>query len=161
MSRWIPYPVLSGALAASWLALTEVSAAHVVLALLLALLIPPALNAFLEHLPRVRAPLSAMRLILLVIWDIVLANIVVARLVLGPMARLRPAFVKVPLALKHPQSITLLASIITMTPGTVSCDVSENRQELLLHVLDCPDAQHVITRIKRRYEQPLLEIFGC
>ena len=158
----LPFPLLSGALLAAWLALVgELSAGHFVLAALLAVAIPLAVAAFLEHLPRVVSPAAAIRMLLLVTLDIVLANIAVARLVLGPIGRLRPAFVKVPLALTNPQSIALLASIITMTPGTVSADISADGRTLLVHVLDCEDPAALVARIKRRYEQPLLEVFGC
>ncbi len=71
------------------------------------------------------------------------------------------SLVRVPLELSHPQSIALLASIITMTPGTVSSDIAADNRTLLVHVLDCADPAQVVAGIKRRYEQPLLEIFGC
>jgi multicomponent K+:H+ antiporter subunit E len=148
MKRWLPFPLLSAVLAACWLLLAaEISVAHILLAALLAV--------------SIISPLAAARLILLVTWDIVLANVAVARLVLGPTARLRPAFIHVPLALSNPQSIALLASIITMTPGTVSSDIDPERRTLLVHVLDCADAEQLVADIKHRYEEPLLEIFGC
>jgi multicomponent K+:H+ antiporter subunit E len=160
MKRWLHFPVLSAMLFVSWLALVgEVSVAHVLLAAVLALAIPLACAEFLDHLPRLVAPWTALRFTLRVIWDIVIANIAVARLVLGPPARLRPAFVTVPLALTNPQSIALLASIITMTPGTVSSELAPDRRSLLVHVLDCPDADALVANIKQRYEEPLLEIF--
>lgn len=162
MSRWVPFPLLSGVLFTAWLALVgTVAVAHVVLAALLALAIPLAAAGFLDHLPRVISPVAAARLILLVVWDIVLANIVVARLILGPAGRLRPIFVEVPIALKDPQPIALLASIITMTPGTVSVDIAADHKTLLVHALDCDDPSQLIAGIKQRYEQPLMEIFGC
>jgi multicomponent K+:H+ antiporter subunit E len=102
-----------------------------------------------------------MRLIGLVTYDIVVANIAVARLVLGPTARLKPVFVQVPLTLTQPMSIALLASIITMTPGTVSSDLSKDNKMLLVHALDCSDPDALVADIKQRYEKPLLEIFGC
>ncbi|MDP2238860.1 MAG: Na+/H+ antiporter subunit E [Burkholderiales bacterium] len=162
MKRWLPFPLLSAVLAAGWLALVgEASIAHLLLGGLLALAIPLVAAPFLDHLQHVVAPGAAVRLLFLLIRDIVLANIAVARLVLGPEARLRPAFVSVPLALSHPQSIALLASIITMTPGTVSADLAPDRRTLLVHALDCADPARLVADIKRRYEQPLLEIFGC
>jgi multicomponent K+:H+ antiporter subunit E len=162
MKHWLPFPLLSGALFVAWLMLVgELSVAHLVLAALLAVVIPAAARGFLQHLPGVVAPAAAIRLLLLVIWDIVLANIAVSRLVLGPMGRLRPTFVEVPLTLTNPQSIAFLASIITMTPGTVSSDISPDRRTLLVHVLDCEDPARLVANIKSRYEQRLLEVFGC
>jgi multicomponent K+:H+ antiporter subunit E len=58
-------------------------------------------------------------------------------------------------------SISLLASIVTMTPGTVSADVSEGNTSLLVHALDCDDPDALVAEIKQRYEKPLMEIFGC
>jgi multicomponent K+:H+ antiporter subunit E len=56
---------------------------------------------------------------------------------------------------------TILASIITLTPGTVSVDIDQERHMLLVHALDVTDVPAAIDTIKRRYEAPLKEIFGC
>jgi len=162
MKKWLPHPVFSMFLFVAWLLLAaELSAAHILLALILAWVIPYLCRSFLYGIPPLRNPLAAVRLLLLVTYDIVLANIAVARLILGPSERLRPTFVEVPLALTQPMSISLLASIITMTPGTVSADLSEGNRTLLVHALDCDDPQSLVAEIKQRYEKPLLEIFGC
>ena len=162
MSRWLPHPLLSAALAISWLLLTgERTLAHLLLGIALGVIIPLTIAPFLEHLPKVLSARAAIALTLRVTWDIVLANIAVSRLVLGPMGRLRPVFLHVPLAVTHPQAVALLASIITMTPGTVSITVNDEKRELLVHALDCPDPEKAIADIKSRYEKPLLEIFGC
>jgi len=81
--------------------------------------------------------------------------------VLGPLGRLRPRFVAVPLDVTHPNAIALLASIITMTPGTVSCDVRVGERRILVHALDVDDPDALVRQIKFRYEQPLSEIFRC
>jgi multicomponent K+:H+ antiporter subunit E len=99
------------------------------------------------------------RLLLVVLWDIVVSNITVARLVLGPMSRLQPAWITVPLALSHPTAISLLASIITTTPGTVSCTIDEQGRYILVHALNCSDPAQMVADIKMRYERPLLVIF--
>lgn len=162
MKAWLPYPVLSLLLVGVWLLLAaELSVAHIVLALFLAWGIPLLCRPFLAGLPPVRQPLAALRLVMVVTYDIVVANVAVARLVLGPTARLRPAFVEVPLTLTQPMSISLLASIITMTPGTVSSDLSKDNKVLIVHALDCSDTDALVLDIKQRYEKPLLEIFGC
>ncbi|HEY9239885.1 MAG TPA: Na+/H+ antiporter subunit E, partial [Burkholderiaceae bacterium] len=72
----------------------------------------------------------------------------------------RPAWVRVPLVLDDPVAITLLATIITTTPGTVSCVVDEGRREIVVHALDCDDAAAMAAQIKQRYEAPLKEILG-
>jgi multicomponent K+:H+ antiporter subunit E len=83
----------------------------------------------------------------------------VAKLVLGPMSRPQPAWVPVPLTLTHPTAISLLATIITTTPGTVSCSIDEERHMILVHALDCSDPAQMALDIKDRYEVLLLEIF--
>ena len=63
------------------------------------------------------------------------------------------------LDLTHPTAITLLATIITTTPGTVSCIVDEERRLILVHALDCSNPVEMAGEIKQRYEVPLREIF--
>lgn len=162
MRRLFPYPILSAVLAICWLLLiTEFSLAHVLLALFLAWGIPRLCAPFVDHLPRIRSYPAALRLVFLVTWDIVVANVAVARLVLGPTEKLRPAFLEVPLDTQNPQAQVLFASIITMTPGTVSADFSDDQKILYVHALDCEDAQAMVADMKSRYERPLKEIFGC
>jgi multicomponent K+:H+ antiporter subunit E len=103
---------------------------------------------------------TVVRLAAIVLWDIVVSNLTVARIVLWPGADPQPAWVRVPLQLQHPGAISLLATIITNTPGTVSCVVDEERGEILVHALDCQDPEALAAQIKSRYEQPLREIFG-
>lgn len=91
--------------------------------------------------------------------DIVLANLTVARQVLGPEKRLRPGFVWVPLELTNIHGISALASVITLTPGTVTAELSEDRKYLLVHFLDIDDPQATIADLKRRYEAPMLKVF--
>lgn len=164
MRRLLPYPLTSAVLAAGWLLLAGLSVAHVVLALAVALALPHFTRRFvgeaMGHIRGWRGLARAAPFALLVTWDIVVANIAVARLVLGPPGRLRPAYVEVPLELEQPLAISLLASIVTMTPGTVSSDLSDDRRRLLVHVLDAPDPAAVVAQIKARYEQPLTEIFA-
>lgn len=157
---WLPHPVLSLLLAASWLLLIgRADGPDLFWAALIALLVPRLLRGFLPPRGRVR-PRPALRLLLRVLGDIVVANLVVARLVLGPVSRLRPAWVRVPLATSHHRVVALLAMIITSTPGTVSCVVDEARGEILVHALDCDDAQAMAAEIKQRYEAALMDVFG-
>ncbi len=162
MKRLLPHPIVSFFIALVWLAL-HASAAPVDLAAaaIAALVLPIALGGLLEDTVRIRRPGVAVRLALVVLCDVVVANLKVARRVLGPLARLRPALVEVPLDTSHPDAVALLASIITMTPGTVAADVDDARTRILVHVLDLDDAPALVAEIKRRYEAPLKEIFGC
>lgn len=162
MSRLFPQPVLSVLLAALWLLLANtVSVGHVVLAVLLAVLVPQVTYRFWPSRPHTTRPLLALRLTGVVLWDIAVANLAVARRVLGPIRKLSPAFVFIPLDIEDELAITILASIISLTPGTVSVDVTDDRRRLLVHCLDAPDRDSVIGQIKERYERPLKEIFQC
>jgi multicomponent K+:H+ antiporter subunit E len=94
-----------------------------------------------------------------VLWDILMSNITVARLVLGPLTKMQPGWVAVPLTLRDPTAISLFATIITTTPGTVSCTIDEDRWVILVHALDCSDAPQMAADMKARYELPLMAIF--
>jgi len=99
-----------------------------------------------------------------VCYDIVIANLQLAVLILGPVSRLRPAFVRVPLDLRTDFAITVLASTITLTPGTVSVDVEDDPdggRRLVVHALRCVDAEEMVQSIKHRYERRLQEILEC
>lgn len=158
-ARWFGHPWLSVLLAVSWLLLQHTLApVHLISAVLIGLVVPRLLHDFLPAMAPVRL-VPALRLMGVVLWDIVLSNFVVARLVLGPVSRPQPAWVTVPLALSHPTAISLLASIITTTPGTVSCTVDEQRRHILVHALDCSDPAQMAADIKARYERPLLAIY--
>jgi multicomponent K+:H+ antiporter subunit E len=157
---WLPHPFLSLLLAVSWLLLQQsVAPAQLLWAVVLALAIPRIAHALIGQPTRPRAWAVALRLTGVVLWDIVVSNFVVARIVLNPWSRPRPAWVPVALEARHPTAISLLATIITTTPGTVSCVVDDDRQLILVHALDCEDPAGMASDIKQRYEQPLRQIF--
>jgi multicomponent K+:H+ antiporter subunit E len=155
----LSHPWLTALLAASWLLLQHsLAPVHLLSAVLIGVLIPRLLHGFLPPATALRVT-PMLHLLRVVLWDIVVSNITVARLVLGPLSKLRPAWVPVPLALTHPTAISLLATIITTTPGTVSCTIDEQRRQILVHALDCGDPVQMAIDIKNRYEVPLLAIF--
>ena len=157
---WLPHPALSVVLALVWLLLQQsLAPAHLLSALVLALVVPRLVHGFIGEAVRPRAPRAMLRLGLVVLWDIVMSNVTVARIVLNPRSKPQPAWVEVPLQAEHPTAVTLLASIITMTPGTVSCVIDEERRTILVHALDCNDAAEMAQQIKDRYERPLRRIF--
>ncbi|HCE40741.1 Na+/H+ antiporter subunit E [Alloalcanivorax profundimaris] len=161
MSRLLPFPMLSLLLWLSWLLLNGFSWGHGLLGLVLAVVLPLGTRPFWPNVPRLRDFPKLVRFVLVVHWDIITANVVVARLILGSPRKLRPAFVELPLELTDDFAITLLASTISLTPGTVSADVSEDRRTLLIHALDMDDEAELVAQIKQRYERPLKEIFEC
>jgi multicomponent K+:H+ antiporter subunit E len=128
---------------------------------LLAWAIPLFTSRFWPDPPRLASLGAALRFAPVVLWDIVVANLVVARLILDPSAPLHPRFFRVPIELEDELAITLLGGIISLTPGTVTADVSEDRRSLIVHGLDVADEAAVVREIKERYEKPLKEIFRC
>ncbi len=169
MRSLVPAPLASATLFAAWLMLNQsASPGNLVLAALFALALPHLLRAFRVDPPRLRRPAVAARLALRVLGDIVVANLEVALRILGPEARLRSGFVRVPLSIRDPHGIVALAGIVTLTPGTLSADFmghlsadpGGDRPHLLVHALDVADERELVESIKRRYEAPLMEIFG-
>jgi multicomponent K+:H+ antiporter subunit E len=158
---WWAHPALSVLLAAVWLLLQEsLEPAHILTAILLGLIVPRLVHGFLGPAMGPKRLGLALRFVGVVFWDIVVSNLTVARIVLSPASDPQPAWVRVPLRLQQPGAITLLATIITTTPGTVSCIVDDETHEILVHALDCHDPRALAEQIQQRYEQPLMEIFG-
>jgi multicomponent K+:H+ antiporter subunit E len=160
VKRLLPAPLLSLALFLGWLLLAaSVSPGNLVLGAVLAVVIPWFTEPLRPERPRPGAWGTAARLTLVVLYDILMSAWTVARQILGPQAQLRPQFVWVPLDLRDPHGIVLLASAITLTPGTLSADLSEDRRHLLVHALHVDDEAALIDSIKQRYETPLSAIF--
>lgn len=170
---WLPTPYRSVLLFIVWLLLNQsIAPVHLFFGLILALVIPWLSAKFRDPQPLIERPVLALRYILRVLLDIITANAQVAVLILGPSKRLKPAFVRVPLDLTHELPMTILASTVSMTPGTVSADIYPTKEMLaegeeikerwlLIHVLNLEDEAELIASIKTRYEAPLKEIFQC
>ena len=160
MRSLLPAPLLSLAVAVVWLLLVgTVAPAHLLLAVVLAVLLPLVAQRLRPERANMHRPLLAAMLALRVLGDIVVSNIEVARRILGPESKLRPGFIWIPLEVRNPYGIATLAGIITMTPGTLSSELSADRRHLLVHCFHLEDAAATIAQIKRRYESPLREIF--
>lgn len=160
MKRWLPAPVMSVTLALCWLALAQsTSIGNLVLAVLFGVVVPWFTEPLRPDRPRLRRAGTALRLGAVVLKDIVLSNIEVAKRILGPESRLRPRYVWLPLRITDPHGIVALAGIITMTPGTLSADLSDDRRHLLVHAFNVDDEAALIADIQARYETPLMEIF--
>lgn len=159
---WLPHPGLTLLLTLVWLMLAnQINLGHVLLGLFLGWGIPLLIGRYLIFVPRVRKPLQLCLFVLKVFWDIVIANLHVARLVLGPEKRLNPAFVEMPMEIEDEFLLATLACIISLTPGTVSAGLTPDHKTLLLHALDVTDIEALIAELKERYEAPLQEIFEC
>lgn len=159
--RLFPAPLLSAVLFILWLLLNRsVSAGHLVLGALVAIVIP-VLTSGLRPLPvRIRRPGTVLRLGLRVAADTIASNLAVARLLILPRGRRHPSgFVQIPLRLRDPNGLAVLAMIVCITPGTSWAEISLDRSVLMLHVLELDDAQAIVAHIQESYERPLMEIF--
>jgi multicomponent K+:H+ antiporter subunit E len=162
MSRVLPRPGLSVLILGLWLVLAPApTPGQVLIGLSLAVVLPLLTRGFWPGEVRVRRPFTALRLLGVVLADIVTANLLVARQVLGPSEELRPAFLDVPLDIGDPYVATLLGSIVSLTPGTVSVDIDGERRVLRVHALHVTDAAAAAALIKSRYEAPLRRVFAC
>lgn len=92
------------------------------------------------------------------LWELILANLRVARDVIRPIGQLRPAVVAVPLDLESDWRITLLAILVTLTPGTLSLDVSSDRKVLYIHVMHMNGASELRSQIKAGFELRVMRL---
>jgi len=161
MKRVLPSPLLTLFLFLLWLTLNQsVSAGNVLLAAILAIL-APLLTVQLRPAPvRIRRPLSIIRLVVIVTIDLLRSNLAVAWIVLTQRDRqLSSSFLQLPLEIRDPNALAVLAAIVCATPGTAWAEVAFDRSSLLIHVLDLKDPDHFRATIKNRYEKLLQEIF--
>lgn len=160
--NWLlPHPFLTLLLALVWIILqNEVSAGMIVFGIILGVIIPRMTAIWWPDRPIGFRLGKMISYSVIVMWDILVANVQVAWIVISvPNAKLKPAWIVVPLELTQPEAITVLAGTITLTPGTVSADLSDEGHSLLVHVLHTHDPDAVLEDIKTRYERRLKEIF--
>ncbi|UZK66331.1 Na+/H+ antiporter subunit E [Sphingomonas sp. M1-B02] len=162
MRRLIPHPALSVLLAIVWLLMANsITVGGIVLGLIFGILLPIFTAPFWPDRPRVRFGLAALGYVAIVLWDIVIANFQIAWLILFRRNRdLRSRWLVIPISLTTPEAITVLAGTISLTPGTVSSDVSADGRFLLVHALDVADEAAEVARIKQRYEKRLMQVFA-
>lgn len=158
--RLLPHPILTPVLALVWLLLVNsVSPGQILLGLLLGWTIPIFTLRFWPERVRIHKPLTLLRFLAIVLYDILVANIAVAGLILAGQRHVKPAFVRVPLELRSDLGISLLANTVSLTPGTVSAWLSPDRGHLIVHGLKVADPDALIAEIKQRYETPIKEVF--
>lgn len=159
--RWFPHPYLTLMVFAVWMMLVNRFAwGSVVFAAILGVVIPLLTAPYWQGVTRIKSVWPLIGFFWVVFVDIVKSNIAVAKIVLFmPKSQLKPAWISVPLDIREPEAITMLASAITLTPGTLSCDVSAERKALLVNCLHAPDPDAVRDEIKSRYEARLRRAF--
>ena len=101
---------------------------------------------------------SVIKLALLFIKELVLANIAVLKVVLRPKLEMQPAFFKYETALTQEWELTLLSSLITLTPGTVVVHISDDNKFLYIHAIDAADIDETVASIRDSFEKAILEV---
>ena len=147
-------------LTAAWVALTgEVTLANVLEgAIVSALLLVLVRFRGRRGVQLSKAP-KAVGLFLSVLKELLLSNAAVARSILRPVSSLSPGIVAVPLDLTSDAGITVLANLVTLTPGTLSLDVSPDRRTLYVHALDVADPDAFRREVKEGFERRVKEVF--
>ncbi|WP_191059122.1 Na+/H+ antiporter subunit E [Geminicoccus harenae] len=160
MRRWLPYPLLTLSLTVMWVLLHRPSLGHVLLGGAIAVAATWALARLQPDKPRLRNWLAMPQLLGIVLYDIIRSNIAVAGIILqGGRARRTSGFIVIPLELSNRTGLSVLAVIVTATPGTAWVEFDPAHGRLLLHVFDLVDEAAWQALIKHRYERLLLEIF--
>lgn len=159
--RWrLSYPLLALCLFLMWVLMTQsFSAGQLLLGAAVAILASQTITALRPQPIRARSIQTALRLAGRVLVDVFRSNLAVARVVLWMPRKRVSGFVTIPLDLRNEYGLTVLAMILTATPGTMWVQFDGARHTLLLHVLDLIDEDEWIRLIKGRYEAALMEIF--
>lgn len=160
IARLLPHPGLTLLLALMWMVMVgDVGFGTLLLGIVFGIVVPIFTAPWWPGRPRLRfAP--ALGYAGIVLWDIIVANVEVAAIILFKRTRdLRPAWLTIPLELTSPEAITVFAGTISLTPGTVSADVSACGKYLLVHALHASDPAAEVAKVKARYEARLRGIF--
>jgi multicomponent K+:H+ antiporter subunit E len=161
MRRWLPSPPLSLALFVVWLLLNQaLDPGTLLLAAIFAVVVPLLTRGLRPATVRMRKPGVALRLTVRALGDMLYSALTVGKLLLTRRtAQINGQFVEIPLDVRDPNALAMLAMICCLTPGTAWGELSFDRSRLLLHVFDMKDEAAFIALIKTRYEAPLMEIF--
>jgi len=100
------------------------------------------------------------RFIIYIFWEIIVSNFRVAYDVITPRSKAKPGVISIPLELDTPIKITLFANIISLTPGSLTLEISEDHRTLFVHAMFVDDVEALRNEIKEKFERPILEILA-
>lgn len=147
------------ALAVLWAAVMgSIDAANLVTGFVFAYLVLWLVRPALGETSYFRKAPQAVGFALFFIKELVISNVRVAVDVVSPRSRRRPAIVAVPLEEMTDEEITMLANVVTLTPGTLSLDVSEDRRTLYVHGMFVDDPDEFRREIKDGFERRIREL---
>jgi multicomponent Na+:H+ antiporter subunit E len=95
---------------------------------------------------------------LFMFWEIIKTNLVTVKESLYAKSKLKPAVVKVPLTVESDLEITILAIMVSVTPGTLVMDISDDKKVMYVHVMHVGNKKDFIDEVKNKFEKRLLEI---
>ncbi|PPA70004.1 Na+/H+ antiporter subunit E [Jeotgalibacillus proteolyticus] len=101
---------------------------------------------------------AIIKLTLMFVWELIKANFEVLLIVLKPKMDMKPGIFKYDTELKKDWEITLLSLLITLTPGTLVMDVSDDNETLYIHALNIPDVNQAVSSIKDGFEKAIMEV---
>lgn len=161
MQKLLPAPLLSLALLVLWLLLNgSLGLGQWLMGAVLGFAVPLLTQSLRPTPVHIRRPGVALRLFLRVGLDVIVWNWRVLRGTLASASKLpEGGFVTVPLELRDPNGLAVLAAIMCVIPGTIWSELALDRSALLVHIFDMQDAEAEVQAIKTRYERPLMEIF--
>lgn len=162
LRTYVDQGLYAAVLAVAWVALQQrLTLGDAVIGYALGLLLVRATRHFAAGRIWVRRPGVAARLVLDFLRELVVSTLQVAATVMRPRLRIRPAFIIVPLELTDDLAITILANMLTLTPGTLTLDVAPDRSALYVHCLSVDDVEAVRAKIQRVFQRPINEGIKC
>ncbi|MBX3045061.1 MAG: Na+/H+ antiporter subunit E [Candidatus Kapabacteria bacterium] len=109
-------------------------------------------NKYFRRIPKI------ISFVLFFLKELIKANLIVAFDILTPKDHMRPGIIELELDAETDAEITILANMITMTPGTLSIDLSEDKTKLYIHAMYIEDIELTKKDLKENFERPLLEV---
>lgn len=137
---------------------TSMSASTFIVGYLIGLILIIMMRRFFSERLYIWRLWATVKLILLFFKELILSNISVLRLILQPKMDIEPMIFALPTDLKHDWEITLLSSLITLTPGTLVLNVSDDQKTLYIHAIDVDDVDEAIDSIKNSFEKAIKEV---
>ncbi|NTF30851.1 Na+/H+ antiporter subunit E [Rhizobium skierniewicense] len=160
ITRILPYPLLTLSLIFFWLTINGFSTGHLLLGTIVAILASWAMASLRPPKPRIRNWHLLVKLTFIILYDIIRSNITVAAIILFRRDRkIRSGFLTLPLELRDPMGLSILAVVLTAAPGSAWLEYNSSQGTLLIHVLDEMNEAYWHNLIKGRYEKLLMEIF--
>ncbi|ADH99892.1 Na+/H+ antiporter subunit E [Salisediminibacterium selenitireducens] len=105
-----------------------------------------------------RRVIALFKLLILFMYKLILSNIDMIKIVLSPKMNIQPGIIAIPTKLRTDWEVTLLANLISLTPGTLTMNFSENGRTLYVHSIHVPDKEKAIEEIRQSFERAIMEV---